>query len=721
MTSSFFCIILLAVSYFLCTFAAMKRVLLTLVMTMAMIFVASGESLDSLVMERMFTFQRNYTQDVNGFSTNVYTKHIYQTHRRNLTLWAIPDMYKMADGERLLVSEQYGRFTFRTVGDYTNKQQVYNTTIRRNRHLMPVLVKFMTPDLYGTTLYEDHMLSPFCRENKMYYHYSTVPLSNHQMRLYFRPRIVPNTQLVTGRATVDCITGRIDQAEMEGEFDMIHFQTLTMQGEDGLRALLPKYSITDIVFKFAGNNISSHFEAVFDCPVTLPDTVDVEDDRALMDSVRPISLTEEEISIFEDWARNHGLLTEAEDSIEEEEEVDTLSISATLVGKKKVDEEGEEEEHKESHNYLKEIGWDLIGENLFNSHTLRTKHARFDMSSIIDPQYISYSRSKGLAYKMKFYACYDFDDNTWITLRPQIGYNFKLNEIYYSIPLRFIYDPKKDAGIDATYGKDNRIGNSSVLDEIKEEHGDIEGLDDQDLDLFDDYYMSLYYHIKPKNWWSVRSGVMVHQRRAINPEAMEQYGKFSKYYSVAPSVTLRLNPWENAPYLTINYERGIKLKNNYINYERWEADASYKYRMRRTEQINVRVGAGLYTAKSNNYFLDFANFRANNLPDGWDDDWSGDFQLLSSRLYNESSYYIRGHLSYEAPLLGAFLTPYAGRLVERERIYLSTLSIDHTRQYSELGYGFSCRFVSIGVFASFLNTQYQDMGVKFTFELFRRW
>ena len=71
--------------------------------------------------------------------------------------------------------------------------------------------------------------------------------------------------------------------------------------------------------------------------------------------------------------------------------------------------------------------------------------------------------------------------------------------------------------------------------------------------------------------------------------------------------------------------------------------------------------------------------------------------------------------------IGAFLTPAIGRYVERERTYLSTLSIDHTRQYSEIGYGFSCRFFSMGIFASFLNSDYQDMGCKFTFELFRRW
>ena len=65
--------------------------------------------------------------------------------------------------------------------------------------------------------------------------------------------------------------------------------------------------------------------------------------------------------------------------------------------------------------------------------------------------------------------------------------------------------------------------------------------------------------------------------------------------------------------------------------------------------------------------------------------------------------------------------PLLGRYVERERFYLSTLSIDNTRLYSELGYSFTCRVFSMGIFGSFLNTTYQDIGCKFTFELFRKW
>ena len=119
--------------------------------------------------------------------------------------------------------------------------------------------------------------------------------------------------------------------------------------------------------------------------------------------------------------------------------------------------------------------------------------------------------------------------------------------------------------------------------------------------------------------------------------------------------------------------------------------------------------------------MDFTNFRDNNLPEGWDDDWSGNFQLLSSSVYNESKYYIRGNISYESPLMGLSFIPLLGHYIERERIYLSSLLINQSRLYSELGYGFSSRYISMGIFAGFRNIEYQEIGCKFTIELFRRW
>lgn len=693
----------------------MKRLLLTILFNLTLLSIA-GEEADSLVMDRLFDYKAKYTHDIKGFKSNVYIKHLYQIHKRNIGIWAIPSMYTIAHGQRSFVSEVYSRFTFNDIDDYENKEQVYYTTIPRNSRTMTVLQDYLMPNLYDVTLYKDHVLSPFCRGNRIYYRYQTVPLANHQIRLYFRPRVVRNTQLVRGKAILDERTGRIEQVEMEGEYDMISFQTLTMMGDDGAHSLLPKICQTSVSFKFGGNHVTSQYEAVFDCPITLPDSVHVKGDRDYIDSIRPISLSKEELKVYEDYDREHGLMIEPE---EPEEEKDTLV--ATMAWVKEDEEEVEEKEKERRRNYLKEIGWDLIGENLLQSHSARSDKYYVKHTPIIDPQYISYSKSKGLSYKMKFAAEYRFTDNSRISTNPFVGFNFKFRQFYYSLPIRWLYNAKKDGSLQLVFGRDNRIGSSVILDEIKREYGDSIDQAHEDLDLFDDHFLRLFHHISPLNWLSVETGVVFHQRKAVNATDMAHFGKATRYYSLAPSVSVRLNPWENAPVFTINYERGLKLGNTYVNYERWEADASIKHRLSRTRLLNGRLGGGIYTAKSNDMFMDFANFRDNNLSDGWEDDWSGEFQLLNSRLYNESKYYIRGNVSYESPLVGGYLVPLIGRYVERERFYLSTLSIDKTRLYSELGYSFTCRFFSMGVFSSFLNTKYQDFGCKFTFELFRRW
>ena len=677
--------------------------------------VAAGETeVDSLVMNRMYTFLRNYSDSVENFTTNVYTKHLYQVHKRNPTIWVVPSMYTIANGQREFVSEEYSRFTFTGIDKYKNKKQVYCTTIPRNKRIMSVLLKYLTPNFYNVTIYEDHILSPFSQQNRIYYQYKTVKLSNHQVRLYFKPRYVRNTQLVRGKAIIDERTGRIEQVEMDGEFDMITFQTLCMLGGEGPRALLPKICQTNIEFIFGGNHITSQFEAVFDCPITLNDTVDVKGDFILMDSIRPMSLSKDEIRVYEEYKRRKHINVEEE---EPQEDSDTIIVTKAW---EKVDDT-QHTPHKSHHNYLKEIGWDIIGDNLLRSIKTQSDKGYVKLSPILNPQYISYSQSKGLSYKLKLGTRYKFSNNAQINFNPQLGYNFKYREFYYTLPVHMIYNQRINAGIEAKLGNNNRIGSSIILDELKKKYGELPELDKKDLALFDDNYFLLKHHIQPIKWLRIETGVVFHKREAVNSKDMRNYGQQTKYYSLSPVIGITMHTGKNLPTLSIDYERGLNVNSNYLSYERWEADASMKHTLSRTRLLNMRVGGGLYTKRKNDLFMDFSNFRDNNLPDGWDDDWTGNFQLLKSRMYNESKYYFRYNISYETPLLAAYAIPVVGRYVERERIYLSSLSIEHTRLYSELGYGFTCRYFSMGIFSSFINTEFKDLGCKFTFELFRRW
>lgn len=677
----------------------MRRLLLPFITLLFAIPAMAQE--DSLILERIFSFPRNYAHDVSGFQSNVYIKHLYQTGKRNFTLWVVPSMYAIARGQRSFVSEQYSRLTFKEDGNYDNLRQVYYTTIPHNRRTMPTLLEFITPRLYDATLYNDHILSPFYRDNHVFYRYTAIRVGQRTARVYFWPRYVRNTQLVQGKATVDYETGRIIDAEMNGEFDMIHFQTLTMQGDYGSRALLPKICRTNVEFHFLGNRISSDFEAVFDCPITLHDSVNVKGDRALIDSIRPIGLTDEELAVYSRYDSLRARRHQADTII-----VDTL----------------QQQLRKRKHNYLKEIGWDLLGENLIRSLRASSESGYVKLSPIINPQYLTYSHRKGFSYRFKLGARYNFNDDLSLGVNTRFGYNFKQHKFYFNLPFRLEYNYRnRDAYAEIVWANGNRIGNSSIIEELKRRLGNLPALDDMGLDQFDDQNLRVTNYLPLNNRLAVEAGLVFHERLAVNKHQMKLMGMPTAYRSFAPMVSVKTRPWHKGPLFTIDYERGLPGKDIDLTYERWEIDASLKHRMHRLQTLNLRLGTGFYTKRDKQYFMDYANFRDENLPGGWDDDWSGNFQLLRSNLYNASDYYVRGNVSFESPLLAASFIPWMGRYVERERIYLSSLSIAHTRLYSELGYGFTCRYFSVGAFASFHNLTFQRFGTKFTFELFRRW
>ena len=677
----------------------MKKLLVLLFMLVT-VSSALAQKRDSLSLQRVFSYADNYTEGVEGFQSNVYIKHLYQTHQRNFTLWCVPSMYAIARGQRAFVSEQYSRLTFKENGELDNKRQVYYTTIPHNRRTMPTLLEFITPRLYDETLYGDHVLSPFNHYNHRFYRYTTDSIDEKLDSISFRPRFVNNTQLVKGKAIVERSTGRIIEAEMAGEFDMMHFQTKTVQGGWGSRTLLPKFCRTNVYFKFLGNHISTVFEGYYDCPITLPDSVDVRGNRQLIDSVRPYDLSQEEQALYN--YRDSLRASRAS--------ADTLTTD-TLIQQPK----------PRKHNYLRDIAWEKLGESLIRSLKASNEDGYVRLSPIINPQYFSYSERKGFSYRFKLGARYNLSDNVSLGMNTRFGYNFKQRKFYFNLPLRLDYSYRqRDAYAEVAWGSGNRIYNGTVIEELKRRDGDSLDYENRKLDQFDDWNLRVVNYLPLNNRLAIETGIVLHQRKAVNKTGMKELGMPTKYQSLAPMLSIKTRPWRKGPLFTFDYERGLPGK-NYLDYERWEIDASLKHRMHRLQTLNLRVGTGFYTKRDKNFFMDYSNFRDENLPEGWDDDWSGNFQLLDSYIYNMSDYYIRGNVSYESPLMAASFVPFAGRYVERERIYLSTLSIAHTRLYSELGYGFTCRYFSVGFFASFFNTQFQETGTKFTFELFRRW
>ena len=574
---------------------------------------------DSVTLQRVFDYQRNFQHHTEGVQQNVYMKYTFHTERRNVMLNLVPTMYTLAKGERTRMGESYCRLTYLGNHKLNLKRQVSTGNIAHYKKAMPTVLELTTPCIYEECVFDNYILSPFYKGNRRFYRYTVVPAqAAHEAVVTFRPRLA-NTQLITGKAYVDVPTGKITKVMFDGEFDMISFKVDVVQSDEEQHTLLPRSCHVDASFKFIGNHVRSQFDVVYGCPITLPDSIEDRDDLPLMERLRPVPLLTAEQQIY----RQHE-----------------VAMPDTITG----------DSTEQRVNWWKDVAWEAISENLFKSLGTENEHSYVRLSPIIAPQYLSYSHKRGLSYKLKAGARYTFSPHRYITFDPEVGYNFKFKQLFVTAPLRMTYNPKRDGYAEIVVGNGNHITNSSVVDAIADEGIDMTDLDGMDLDFFKDSYIEVRNNIEAFDWLSIMTALSYHRRKAVNSAKMREMDKPDVYRSFSPILTLKVTPWHNGPLLTLDYERGISdvLKSE-LRYERWEFDASWKIHMRRMSLMNLRAGCGFYTNKHTSYFVDFDNFRDNFIPGGWDDDWTGQFQLLNSKWYNASEYYFRVNTSYESP------------------------------------------------------------------------
>ena len=650
------------------------------------------EKTDSLILQRIYDFKDAHQSMPDSVEDHAYVKMRFNVERRNPTLWLIPTMYVMAKDEREYIRETYNRITYLNQYKIDIKSQVLSTTIQHNRRAMPTLKDLMVPNVYETVLYEGRILSPFNRHNRRHYKYSQSLEEDGTTRLNFRPKSY-NTQLINGYAIVDTKSGHIIRTVMNGEFDMISFRTEIYQSDEEWPLPTPKRCSIAATFNFLGNRITAVIDGYFNCKKTIPDTLGSVADRQMMDSLRVIPLSETDKRIYAEYDLKH--------------QEDTVTIDTV----------------PQKENLLKKIFWDTIGEHLVTPLAAETENASFRMSPLIDPLELSWSDTRGFRYRINLRSQYAFSQHRYLNFNPTFGYNFKFREFYFTMPLRMTYNPKRNGYAEVIYGNGNRISNGQVAEDIIKHYGDTLHLNNTDVDKFSDNYLQVYNNIMVFDWLDIESGIVYHRRSAINKPIMQKYGMPTVYRSFAPTIALKISPWLNAgPLFSIDWERGITgVNRSNIKYERWEFDASWKYNLPGMRVLNMRAGAGFYGHREQNYFVDYANFHDNNLPGGWNDDWSGNFELLSGSVYNLSDYYIRANTSYDSPMLIASGIPYLGKFIEHERFYFGTAVIADSRPYFELGYSFTNRYVSLAMFAGFNGARFKQIGFDFSYEIFRRW
>lgn len=654
------------------------------------------------VMNRIFDYPKQVDTTVFApQSSYAYTKFVMRTNHRNFTLALVPTMYAIAHGAgRQFMGEYYSKLTFNKQHKLESKRLLNVSTIPHRRNTMPSVLNYLTPNVYGEQLFQEDILSPFNRTNKKFYNYTVTVLPFGKAQIYAYPKL-KNTQLVQGRAIVDYLTGKINFVDFEGEYDMTRFYiTIVMNKGKGYAALSPSKCDLRANFRFLGNQITAKYTSFYGLPKMLSDSLVNVEDTLLMSKVRPIPLTDEENDVIIKY-------------FQKRQEQDSLS---GINGKKQ--------------NFAKDILWDMIGDNVLNrikQNFGKQSQGYFRINPILNPLYMGYSHRKGFVYKFDLRGSYSFNDNVQLSLRFKAGYSFKRHQFYFSIPTIFNYNKKHDGYLKLEFGNGNRINSNVVARrvlEISNRKDSLINFPFGDYTDFKDNYFRLTNHWLLNRHWGFEVGFVAHHRVAVYPEFYRANDFPSSYRSVAPAVALEWYPKGNmGPIFKIDYERSFtNFFASNISYERVEMDAQGIIYASRRRSFSLRGGLGFYTQKGNHwYFVDYTNFRDNNIPGGWNDDWSGEFELLRSSWYNASDYYTRLNATYEAPVFFAAWLPWVGKFIEKERFYVNGLLVKKLHPYTEWGYGFTTRLMSIGVFAAFKNEKFDGVGCRFGFELFRNW
>lgn len=677
-----------------------RFILMVLVLLTAFDSLQAKERPDTAMMNRVFSYASTVPSASNDTSVSyAYTRFKLHTVKRNFTLMMVPTMFVVAHGnKREYMGEGY--YKYKVSGrDYISDELLFSiSTIPHHKKAMGPVLQYLTPKIYNTTMVEDYLLSPFKRVNSKFYKYRVTFLLNGTVRITYKPKR-DNTQLVAGEALVDYYTGRVISCEFSGEYDMITFRMQLEMGYYGLSSLRPASIRVETRFKCVGNDVRAQFVSDFGITQPLHQGLDSLTDVEKFRLLRPFPLDSTEEKLLREWQREK----EVKDSLRHVEEM-------RQGGKKK------------KFDIL-----DFVGDNMLNrikSHFGEKSQGYIRLNPLLNPLYMGYDHRKGFIYKFDLRGSYHFTPNTELTARLKAGYSFKQHQLYYRLPIYYYFNSRRNGYLKLEVGNGNHIRNTSIRKELEQIIPDSSHIELDRLNEFKYGDSRLVANYDLSDFFSFQLGLLYQNRTAIHKSLFEQFGWRTHYRSFAPLVELEFRPWGwNGPILTVDFDHGFKgILHSNTSYERWEMNGEYILKLDRLQSFQMRVGTGFYTKDpSYKYFLNYENFKENNIPGGWNDEWSGEFELLNSDTYNYSEYYVRANLTYESPLLFLSWLPWVGHYIEMERIYVSTLDVKHIHPYLEMGYGFTTRAFSLGAFTALRNRKFDGVGFKFGFELFRRW
>lgn len=722
-----------------------RYILLVCLLACPLAMQARLEAADSII-SRMHRAAGVYMDFIYEYHAGLYVKAQLDIIKKNRGFRFIPGLFRTPKDANRFIVETYSDLHYTAPNIYDQRIKAYTGTLGEAREI-PGITEYFNINIYAPYLIGQRLLSPLAPNSHKYYRYDIDSVSCDSMqRLEYHIRFVPRNksfQLVDGRMVVTEGAWSVREISFKGQADLLHFNCHVRMGDIGTETeYLPVAIGIDASFAFAYNVMEGYYEANLDYRDIRHARNTPEDSLAKPDYnlTASFSLQCDRQAYTKDFARFDTLRPQPLDSAE-----------MYIYKRYRAQSRNLKLEPVDSTKMLKRNRWGTVGDFfLTDSKWKLNPNSSLQNSPFINPLMFSYSKTTGIAYRQ------DLNFNTTLRrgqslhLGTRLGYNFTYNEFYWNVNAEFQYWPEHLGKLRINVGNGNRIGNNRIIEELKKIPSDSTiNFDRLNLDLFKDLNFEIANHFEIVNGLSLGVGFMFHRRTpAEHPDDSFREVELPdnvaeglqanirpEYNSFAPRIRLEWTPGQyyymngkqkvnlksRFPTFILDYERGLRnvFKSTGV-YERIEFDMQHHIRTGLLANLYYRFGVGLFTNQEETYFVDFVNFRRNNLPEGWNDEIGGVFQALDGQWYNASPYYVRAHVSYEAPfLIMRHLIKYTNH-IQNERLYLNMLTMDNLGPYFEVGYGIGTFVFDMGLFVSLEKFNKVGFGYKFTFELFSK-
>ena len=696
---------------------------------------ARADSIMRLVIEKASDYQKA----VSRYEAEIYTKGRSEILKQNVLINFAHYLFPTDRKNKDMFFELVTLSKYSAPNTYSHDVKAVNGNSIPNSKRQQEAMVFLSLNVYSSTAYDDAIFMPMASNAFKFYSFNLEGKETVDGRTIYKIGFLPkqwSQKLVCGYLYVTDSLWTIDKIDMNGRYSFAEFNLVMSYNRSFRRFTLPEKADLLLRYRVLGNVVETNYHSSFDYHKVewIEEDNDNREDNSL-DLTSYYKLSSDTIPVVRD--STYWMLHRDKPLTQEEENLyrKPLKMDKDVNPIDTVDNE---------YMYIK------LTERLTNTINMDYKSTRIKYSGILNPLQLGYSARNGITYKQQIRVSKTLDRDRSIRFRPEVGFVFKRKQVFFKVAADWEYLPQRMGTLSLEIGNDNESYSSEITNKINEELKDSTfKFEDLNLEYFKHYYAELKNTIELFNGFQLITSVSYHRRvppkeqTEIDPGDNVEQLLNQNYNDFTPAIGISYTPrqyyrmdgfrkeyvYSYYPTISVEFAKGIPGVGNSIgNYDRIEADIHQSLMLGLCRRLNYHISGGLYTRQKSTYFADFRYFARKNFPDTWDDQIGGVFNLLKSEWFNASDKYLQAHFMYESPfvLLKFFrinstkkFMRIASRYIMSERFYWSQLWTPVLPSYTEIGYGIGNHIFNIAIFAGFDRWNYQSVGFKFAFELFK--